>query len=115
MIVECIAIVLIVLLISFTFLRAKRANYAMVTLPLIIVPVSYIVGFLAAYFFIKDLGTKMVVMMFADLLGLIIACIILGAFSFKIPSKRARLSYLFISGGFLVILSILLLIDIAQI
>lgn len=115
MVVECIAIVLIILLISFTFLRAKRTNYAMVTVPLVIVPVSYILGFLVAYFWIKNPQIKMVAMMTADLLGLIIACIILGAFSFKIASKRARLSYLCISGGFLVILSILLLINIAQI
>lgn len=110
MVVECITIVLIIVLISFIFLRAKRDNYALVTLPLISVPVFHLIGQVIIYFFIKEDKTAAVITNLSfDLLGLLLGALLLGMLIGKLPAKRARVSFLTIAIIFLVSLSIVLM------
>ena len=77
MVIECITIILIILMISFIFLRSKRENYALVTLPLISVPLLHLVGQFIIYFFIKeDQNAAVITNLSFDLLGLLIGALL---------------------------------------
>ena len=110
MVIECITIILIILMISFIFLRSKRENYALVTLPLISVPLLHLVGQFINYFFIKeDQNAAVITNLSFDLLGLLIGALLLGLLVNNIPLKKAKISFVMISGIFLIALSIVLM------
>lgn len=106
MLVECVAIVLVILLMAFSFLRAKRKDYAFTTLPLLVLPLMHIFSMLLAKplhgMFSLDAGGIIVAI---DATALVASCIILGAVSHRISSKKARSVYLTICGIFVVVLT----------
>ncbi len=106
MIVECIAIIFIILCIVIVFLRAKRTSYALAVLPLLIVPVLHILAiYCSRTFSLLFSLDRNLVMIGIDALGLIAACLLLGLASGNISSKKSRFYYLILTGAFLVILS----------
>ena len=106
MLVECVSIILIVLVMAFMFLRAKRKEYAIVTLPLLVLPLMHIVSLLVAeplngIFSLDASGITVAI----DATALVISCMFLGFFSHRISSKKARNVYMLICGVFVVVLT----------
>ena len=111
MFVECWAIVAIVLAIAFIFLRTGRKDYFLNMIPLTFVPFMHLVGFLLVVpitgtFDISRQQTHTVI----DIIGLIVACICFGIFSHAFKNRKAKMIYLFISGGFTLILTWVLML-----
>lgn len=106
MLVECVTIVLVILLVSASFFRARRKDYAFTTFPLLILPLMHILSaFLAkplSRIFPLDVSGVTVAI---DATALVISCIVLGVVSNTIPSKKARNVYLIICGTFVVVLT----------
>lgn len=112
MYVECITIVLIIAVISFIFLRTKRTNYALATLPLLTVPLLHLAGMGVSYLLFKENHMARVATALSfDLLGLLVGALLLGMLLQKLPNKRQRLGFALISAVFMVTLSIVLMIN----
>ena len=112
MIIECITIVSIIVMISFIFLRTKRRRYAIVTFPLITIPLLHIVGQAIAYFFFKgDNTAEHITVLSFDLLGILLGALFMGMLIGNIHSKKARLSFVIISAFFMIALAIVLMTD----
>lgn len=112
MLVECICIILIIALMSVIFLRAHRKDFAVTTLPLLILPLLHIFSLALS----KPLSGPLPldgngITIAIDALGLVISCTAFGFFSNRIASKRSRMGYLICCGGFVTILTWVLISD----
>ena len=92
MLVECISIVMIILLMAVVFLRAHRKDYAITTLPLLILPLLHVFSLWAAkpiagVFPLEPAGVTVAI----DATALIISCTALGFFSHRIAAKKPRM------------------------
>ncbi len=106
MLVECISIVMIIFLMAVVFLRAHRKDYAVTTLPLLILPLLHIFSLWVAepiskLFPLEPAGVTVAI----DATALIISCTALGVFSNRITAKRPRRIYLILCGVFVTILT----------
>lgn len=112
MVIECATIVLIIAMISFIFLRTKRVKFALVTLPLMTVPVLHLLGQAITYFFLQksDYSLQVMVILSCDILGLLAGALLLGMLlQQNVPVKKARISFAMIGATFMVVLSIVLM------
>ncbi len=111
MVIECSTIVLIIAMISFIFLRTKRTNYALVTLPLITVPLMHLLGQAVVYFMLSksDYSTQVIALLTCDILGLLVGALLLGIWIHNLPAKKARVSFAMVAATFMVVLSIVLM------
>ena len=103
MIVECIAIILVILCTSFIFFRTKRKDYAFAVLPLTIVPIIHFITYYVVNFsfaVLKANSGKILPM--ADITALVLSCVIVGIMSGNLKSKTAKKSYIAISVLFLI-------------
>lgn len=113
MIVECWAIIIIILAMCVIFMRANKANYALGTLPLVMVPFGRIFSGPLARWLHRLWGlpaTEVRVAIIAVML--VLSCIFYGVLSGTIHAKRSRISYLCLCGGFSIILSIVMILNI---
>lgn len=113
MITECFSIVLILLALMIIFLRARKPKHALITLPLLIVPLFHIVIVIFSPNLVSLLNiqkTNLIIIFNTSIL--IISCILLGAFSNFLMTKKAKLTYLISCGMFLFLLSWLLTINV---
>ena len=106
MLVECISIVMIILLMAVVFLRAHLKDYAITTLPLLILPLLHVFSLWAAkpiagVFPLEPAGVTVAI----DATALIISCTALGFFSHRIAAKKPRMVYLLFCGAFVTILT----------
>lgn len=107
---ECLVIAIIIAALSFSFFHEKRKNWGFAVMPLAVIPL--VVGF------VMYVVTEFTSISYSPLLplGLIIgsltvSCIWIGISSVVlIKSKKLRASYLLISVGFSVALSLILTI-----
>ena len=104
MLVECTAVIIIIALTSFSYLRAKKPNIALSIFPLAFVPILYLIGvpfskFLEKMWEIPRVGT----ISFCVLLGAVSACCIFGYFSTKLHKKTSKMFYSVCCSGFTVI------------
>lgn len=106
MIVECVVIVIILLIISVIFLRAKRYRWALSTFPLMIVPFSNVAVSQILRLFGESYTST--VHFWTNVVAVIIssAWVVLMAFYFE--RKSQMLSYLTIAIAFNVILALIL-------
>ena len=115
MVVECVTIVLIILLVTAIFLRARRKDYAFTTFPLLILPLMHILSAAFAHPLTKvfplDVNGVTVAI---DATALVVSCIVLGVVSNTIPSKKSRNVYLIVCGTFVVILTWVLIANTMQ-
>lgn len=110
MVVECIAVVVIILLFASLSWRRGARHAAKLALPLVTVPVFHIAltpfsGLIASAF--SSVGSNLMAV-FMDILGLVVACALLGVFAVSIPGARGRRSYLWLTCGFSFILTLVL-------
>lgn len=106
MLVECVSIILVILMVAFIFLRARRKDYAITTLPLLVLPLMHILSLVLAEHLsgMFSLNAQEITVAI-DATALVISCTVLGFFSSRIPSRKARNAYLVICGVFVVILT----------
>ena len=113
MVVECVTIVLIILLVSAIFLRARRKDYAFTTFPLLILPLMHILSLLFAPPLARSFSQEVSgVIVAIDAAALVVSCIVLGVVSNTIPMKKSRNIYLIVCGVFVVILTWVLIADV---
>lgn len=109
MLVEAICITLILAIMVFMFLRSGRKDYAIATVPLLIVPIFHTVSNLIYDVF--KIAISVNVKAAVDVVGLAIAVAIMGFISSKYKTKASRFGYLLVSGGFTVILTIIFIFN----
>ena len=105
MLVESIAILMIMAVMVFIFLRAHKRDYAISTVPLLVVPflhaVVCIIGDASPLTISPDIRAA------ADVLGLAISVAMLGMFCVKCKTRKAKYGYLFTCGGFITVLTMI--------
>ena len=103
MVVECVAILTVLMAVIFVFLRSHKKSYVLATSPLLFVPAA----FLLATLFSRNL-TGMTLGVFritGVLVGLVCACLMLGMLSVRMKSAKKRYIYLITTGTFLLLIT----------
>lgn len=107
MLVESIAILMILIIMGFIFLRAHRKDYALWILPLIFVPLVHTAVALLAE--VWTVAAQMNVRAFSDVLALAASVAGMGMLSMKTSSRKTRFAYLSLCGGFSTALTLIYL------
>ncbi|HIZ56827.1 MAG TPA: hypothetical protein H9671_11675 [Firmicutes bacterium] len=107
MLVESIAILCVLLLVVVVFLRAKKYEFAIASITLIIVPVGNVLAILLSYPIARQIpGVETAdVAITINVAALILSCMILGFISHRIRTRSARSVYMILTGLFVGILS----------
>lgn len=107
MTIECIVIVGIILIMSFIFWRRRHIQWLWATLPLVLVPLSYVVMNLIFNDVLRITVSSMVgVIVMIAAVG--ISCVWLGLVSNGFKNKKTRVSYITIANTFNVALAAIL-------
>ncbi len=111
MVIECISIILIIFLLIFAFLRARRKKYAISMIPLMILPGLHLISYPISYYLhrtfdIAEKQTQNVI----TVIALIISCIALGIMSSSFNIKKNRIAYIVICGIYTLILALILIL-----
>ncbi len=107
MTIECIVIVGIILIMSFIFWRRRHIQWLWATLPLVLVPLSYVVMNLLFNDVLRITVSSMVgVIVMIAAVG--ISCVWLGLVSNGFKNKKTRVSYITIANTFNVALAAIL-------
>ena len=110
MIIECIAIIVVVLVLCAIFLRRGKQQHAFAALPLIIVPLVHIIANLTAeYLEFWTLSVDEINAMFTAI-SLVISCVAFGVLSNIFEEKRSRKIYIITCGLYSLILTAILII-----
>lgn len=112
MIFECSAIILIILILSVLILRSgSKSGWGVAVLPLLLVPAGHIAGnWLVQPFSRLIPASTPVTWIGFELITLAVTCFLLGLISYKMKSRRAKVAYLVVCGGFSVILTCVLIV-----
>lgn len=111
--VVCLACIVIILAMSYIFLRKEKGNYAMAILPLIFVPVAHLGSGWAYELVNSQFGIGYPAFVFSvDMVALVVACLFFGFSSAAIETKRAKIVYCVMCGGFTALFTFALLKDI---
>ena len=110
--IQCGAIVAVLLIVGFVFLRRDRKIFLFGILPLLILPVMHLMGIPIAYyaahrFHINDYHLRV----YIDMIALVVACTLFGVFGRGLHEKRVRLGYIISCALFTIILGWVLVID----
>ena len=107
MTIECIVIVGIILIMSFILWRRRHIQWLWATLPLVLVPLSYVVMNFLLNEVLKITVSSMVgVIVMIAAVG--ISCVWLGLVSNGFKNKKTRVSYITIANTFNVALAAIL-------
>lgn len=91
MVTECWAIVIVILAMCYIFLRARKPEYSIGILPLILVPLSHLLGTGILYWFGDHITLDhSLVGIGIDVTGLVITCVLLGFAVQAIKSRKQR-------------------------
>lgn len=104
---ESISILAITLCMMFLFVRAKRPDYAVSLVPLLLVPAAQLLALPVAHA-LGGLAPHMhyrMVVAFADVAALAISCGLVELFSSRIKSKKNKRLYIALLIGFNIILA----------
>lgn len=107
MVVESLAILILFLVMVVIFLRSKKRKYAILTLPLLIVPFSNILFNVVRDFF--NFSTSLKPHMVVLIVALAIAVLAIGFFANAIKQKKTKLIYCVTCAGFTTILTVIFL------
>ncbi len=110
MLAECWAIVLIVLIMSYVFLRMGKQAIALSVLPLVILPLGHIIARRAGILLSQLLPiAAQEGRIFVDVVALVLGVSIIGAIAHKIKDVLFRRMYVFLCGGFSIILACIMI------
>jgi len=112
MIVECCAIILIIVVMAVIVSReGRKSGWIVGILPLIIVPLGHIIGVFLDSHIANIFGLTAVTAHIAvDLAALVITCLIIGGISLQIKRRRKRYAYLVTCGLYSVLLTCVLIV-----
>lgn len=107
MVVECLAIIAVILLVIFVFLRSRKPGYALLTLPLVIVPFFHCIGQLFGVALANSWGLPFQALVVAiDVAALAISCAIIAALvQNKLTTNRQRKGFLIVSCTYQILLT----------
>lgn len=109
MAIECGVIMLLLLFIVGAFIRSKRKMWALATLPLFLVPSAHAISIFVMTIVLK-LEVTLALAAIPIIIALVISCTWIGFFgAISLHKKKSRISYLAITVGFSVILSLILI------
>ncbi len=112
MTVECVAILAILGIFTFSLARSGRRTTALALLPLLLVPLAFLAGMpLAATLASVTDIPRGTVRACVTLAGLVAACVLFGMLCGNFRSSRTRRLYLIMCGGFSAILTVILLFN----
>lgn len=117
MLVECWVIVILICAMAVIFIRRGAPQQGVAILPLVLVPLSYLVAGPLS----RVLDPLFPTLSFAlfrisiTLVGLVIACVLFGLLAGNMGGKASRRVYMILCGGFSVILCIVLITSILPI
>ena len=110
---EAIAIIVVILLIFIIFLREHRIEYAKTAVILMILPGMYALSCVVSSVINKLLSVdETYIIFYGVIVGLILACILIGCMAHKIGKKKLRVVYISMNGLFVLILTIIMLLKI---
>lgn len=112
MIVECSAIILIILCMSFLMYRSSGKNgWSIGVLPLALVPAAHLAGVRFSTALGRLLPVDGVTAWIAlELAALVLTCLMVGIISRQIKRRRPRMAYLVICGVFSTVLTCVLIV-----
>lgn len=111
MLFACWAILIVLAAMFFTFMRARKTDYALAILPLAIPPLIYIPSGLIARWLSSFLPVSgLQLMMTINLIAGLIACLMIGITSRRIEPKGSRRAFSLCCAGFIMILTITLVL-----
>ena len=112
MIVECCAIILIILVMAVIISReGRKSGWIVGILPLVIVPMGHIIGVFLGSHISKMFGVTVITARIAvDLAALVSTCLIIGGVSLQIKRRRKRYAYLITCGLYSVLLACVLIV-----
>ncbi|MDD3192602.1 MAG: hypothetical protein PHE47_01890 [Oscillospiraceae bacterium] len=114
MIVECWVIVILILAMTVIIIRRGTFSQGIAILPLALVPFGYVIaGPISRWMdgIFPSISSDLFRVSFT-LIALVIACVLFGMLSGNMGGKAARRAYMFLCGGFSVVLSIVLVYSI---
>lgn len=108
MVTESVALLILVLILSYFTMRTGRKASAVAILPLGVMPAVQVLGYIVVYQFGMQaaLSGQMWYLLFL-FVGLLCAGALLSYISCKIRSKKARRGYFLIFGGFILVFALL--------
>ena len=109
MLVECSAVTVVILLMMYVFYRRGNKGFVLPVLPLLFVPVAHLAVYGALKLLPEDRRSSILIV--ADLVALVCACLAFGFFSNRIKSKRYRSVYMILCAGFSVIFTCVLIFN----
>ncbi len=108
MIVQCAVIILLLLVMTFIFVRAKRKDWALSVLPLIMVPAGNIfVHFLFRFIIKQPLNIEAVSV--ANVIAVLVSGVWVGIMSNNYETKSKKLPYICVSMLFNILLAWILI------
>ena len=113
MLFACLSIVIVLAAMFFVFMRAHKKEYAVAVLPLVITPLMHICSGVIARWLDGILPLTWVELRVAlDLIAALISCLLIGFSSRSIAVRRSRNVFLIFCSGFIIILTLALIINI---
>lgn len=117
MFIECMAIVVVLVIIFFMTARSGRRDIAWTIAPLVIVPACYLLS--SPLSKVLDAMLPMIsrgpLAIGVTVFGLVVACILFGLLCGNYTSPGARGAYLVMCSGFSTILAVVLILNLIQI
>lgn len=112
MMFACWSIVIVLIAMLIVFMRAEKVNYAVATSPLLIQPLIYVVsGRLATWMaLVVPLGA-VDIRVILNVLAALAACLLLGFTARRITEKRPRRVFFGCCTGFILLLTLALVIN----
>ncbi len=112
MLFACWAIVIVLVAMALVFLRAGKKEYALAVLPLAITPFVHIFSAVLANALDTVCSlTPVELRVVIDLTGALIACLLIGVSSRYIQGRRSRNLFSVVCSGFIIILTIVLVVN----
>jgi hypothetical protein len=110
--IQCGAIVAVLLIVGFVFLRRDRKVFVFGILPLLILPLMHLIGIPISYYAEHRFHINFYhLRIYIDMIALVAACTLFGIFGRGLPEKRVRLGYIISSALFTIILGWVLVVD----
>lgn len=110
--VVCLSSIVIILAIAYIYVRKEKSNYAFAIIPLVFVPFAHLGAGWGYEVFSGWFNISYPLFLLAvDTVALVIACFFFGIASTAIETKRAKIVYCIMCGGFEALFTFALLKD----
>lgn len=113
MVVECWAIVAVLVMMSYMFWSRGMAHVTLTIIPLYLLPIVHLLsGPIARTLNSMDPFAQDMIRSGMDVAAVAISCLLVGILARAIPSSKQRKVYYFLCCGFTIVLSVVLIYDV---